>query len=75
MKVFRVTGEINKPNLATPFAKEVLADKSEHAVEKVYSELGSRHRVKRHHIKIADSTEVPNDEIQNEILKKIVLGE
>jgi large subunit ribosomal protein LX len=75
MKVFRVTGEINKPNLATSFAKEVLADKSEHAVEKVYSELGSRHRVKRHHIKIAGSEEVPADKIENAILKKIVHGE
>ncbi len=75
MKVFRVTGEINKPNLATSFAKEVLADKSEHAVEKVYTEIGSRHRVKRHHIKILNTTEVPPDQIENLILKKIVLGE
>jgi large subunit ribosomal protein LX len=75
MKVFRVTGEICKPNLATPFAKEVLADKSEHAVEKVYSEIGSKHRVKRYHIKISGATEVPADEIENDVLKKIVLGE
>jgi large subunit ribosomal protein LX len=75
MKVFRVTGQINKPNLATPFAKEVLADKSEHAVEKIYAEIGSRHRVRRHHIKIIASVEVPNDKIENEVLKKIVLGE
>ncbi|MCL1978130.1 MAG: 50S ribosomal protein L18Ae [Candidatus Bathyarchaeota archaeon] len=75
MKVFRVTGEINKPNLATSFAKEILAEKSEHAIEKVYTELGSKHRVKRFQIKIEASTEVPVDEIENEILKKIVLGE
>jgi len=25
LKVFRVTGEINKPNLKTPFTKELLA--------------------------------------------------
>ena len=47
MKVFRVTGEINKPNLKTPFAKEVVVDKPAHAVEKVYAEIGSKHRVKR----------------------------
>jgi large subunit ribosomal protein LX len=74
MKVFKVTGEIFKPNLATSFAKEILADKSEHAVEKIYTELGSRHRVKRHHIKISSSVEVPTDQIENEVLKKIVLG-
>jgi large subunit ribosomal protein LX len=74
MKVFRVTGEICKPNLATPFAKEVLASKSEHAVEKIYAEIGSRHRVRRYHIKILNSVEVPADQIENAILKKLVLG-
>ncbi len=72
MKAFRVTGEINKPELRTPFSKEVLADKSEHAIEKVYAEIGSRHRVKRHHIKITDVKEIPADEIENPILKKMV---
>ena len=53
MKAFKVTGEISKPRLSTPFVRELLADKSEHAVEKVYAEIGSRHRVKRCHIKLA----------------------
>ncbi|MCL2643396.1 MAG: 50S ribosomal protein L18Ae [Candidatus Bathyarchaeota archaeon] len=75
MKVFRVTGEINKPNLSTSFAKEILAEKSAHAIEKVYTELGSKHRVKRYHIKIESTIEVPTDEIEDEILKKLVLGE
>jgi len=75
VKVFRVTGEINKPKLKTPFAKEVVVDKPEHAVEKVYAEIGSKHRVKRFQIKIADVKEVPVDEIENPILKKIVAGE
>jgi len=75
MKVFRVTGEINKPNLATTFAKEILAEKSEHAIEKVYTELGSRHRVKRCHITIESSIEIPAEEIKDDILKKIVLGD
>jgi large subunit ribosomal protein LX len=72
MKAFKVTGEIIKPKLKTPFVKEVLADKSDHAVEKVYSEIGSKHRVKRCHIKISDVHEIPADQIENPILKKIV---
>jgi len=75
MKAFKVTGQIKKPQLATPFAKEVIADKSEHAVEKVYSEIGSKHRVKRFQIKIADVKEMQPDEIENPILKKLVTGE
>lgn len=48
------------------------ADKSEHAVEKVYAELGSRHRVKRYQIKIIDVHEISAEDIENPILKKIV---
>ena len=75
MKVFRVTGEIRKPNLQTPFKKEVLAVKPEHAVEKVYAEIGSKHRVKRFHIKILKVEEVSPEQIENPVLKKIVTGE
>jgi large subunit ribosomal protein LX len=75
LKVFRVTGEIRKPNLKTPFRQEILAAKPEHAVEKVYAEFGSKHRVKRFHIKIASVEEVPPEEITNPLLKKLVVGE
>jgi len=75
MKVFRVVGEIRKPNLETPFKKEVVAMKREHAVEKVYAELGSRHRVKRFQIKILKVEEVPPEDIENPMLKKLVVGE
>ena len=72
MKAFKVTGEISKPRLKTPFVKEVLAEKAEHAVEKVYSEIGSKHRVKRCHITISDVQEISADQIENPVLKKIV---
>jgi len=75
LKVFRVTGEIHKPNLKTSFNQEIVADKPEHAKEKVYAELGSRHRVKRYHIKITNIEEVSPEEIVNPILKKLVVGE
>ncbi len=74
MKVFRVTGEICKPNLNTSFVKEVLADKKSHAEEKVYTDVGSKHRVKRFHIKINKVEEVPAEEISNPVLKKMVTG-
>lgn len=74
MKTFKVTGSINKPRLSTSFVRELLAEKSEHAVEKVYCEIGSRHRVRRYHIKIISSEEISVDQIKNPILKKIVSG-
>jgi large subunit ribosomal protein LX len=75
MKVFRVTGEIRKPNLKTPFKKEVVALKPEHAIEKVYTELGSKHRVKRFHIRISNVEEVQPEDIKDPVLKKLVTGE
>jgi large subunit ribosomal protein LX len=75
LKVFRVTGEIKKPNLQTPFRKEIVADKAEHALERVYAELGSKHRVKRVHIKVESVEEVSPQEIENPMLKKLVTGE
>ena len=75
MKAFKVTGEINKPRLNTPFVKEIIAEKSEHAVEKVYSEIGSKHRVKRFQIKVSKVEEISPEEIENPILKKLVSGE
>ncbi len=75
MKVYKVTGEIRKPNLRTPFTKEVLADKPEHAVEKAYAEIGSKHRVKRFYMKILSVDEVAPENIVNPILKKMVVGE
>jgi len=75
MKVFKVKGEILKPNLKTSFSQEIVAAKPEHAVEKVYAELGSKHRVKRFHIKITNVEEVPPEQITNPALKKLVTGE
>jgi large subunit ribosomal protein LX len=75
LKVFRVTGEILKPNLKTSFRKEIMAEKPEHAKEKVYAELGSKHRVKRHHIQITNVEEVAPEHIENALLKKLVMGE
>ena len=72
MKVFRVTGKIYKPNLVTDFVRELVADKAEHAEERVYAEIGSRHRVKRCHMKVTKVEEVTPEEIANPILKKMV---
>ncbi|MEM3616785.1 MAG: 50S ribosomal protein L18Ae [Candidatus Bathyarchaeia archaeon] len=75
VKIFRVTGEIRKPKLKTHFRKEVIAIKPEHAIEKVYTELGSKHRVKRFHIKITSVNEISPQEIEDPLIRKMVVGE
>jgi large subunit ribosomal protein LX len=75
VKVFRVTGEIRKPNYQTGFRKEVRAVKPEDAVEKIYTEVGSKHRAKRFQIKIIKVEEVPPEEIESFTIRKLTLGE
>ena len=75
VKVFRVTGEIKKPNLKTGFRKEVRALKPEDAVEKIYMEIGSKHRAKRFQIKIMKVEEIRPEEIESLAIRKLTLGE
>ena len=75
VKVFRVTGEIKKPNFHTNFRKEIRALKPEDAVETVYKEIGSKHRAKRFQIKIVKVEEISLEEIENPVIKKLTLGE
>ena len=75
VKVFRVIGEIRKPNFQTDFRKEVRALKPEDAVEKIYMDLGSKHRVKRFQIKIVKVEEITPEQIESPVVKKLTLGE
>ncbi|MCZ2856275.1 MAG: 50S ribosomal protein L18Ae [Candidatus Bathyarchaeota archaeon] len=75
VKIFRITGKIDKPNWKTSFKKEVRALKPEDAVEKIYKELGSKHRTKRFQIKVLEVKEISPEEVTNPIIKKLAAGE
>jgi len=75
IKVFRVTGKIDKPNWQTDFRKEVRALKPEQAVERIYKEMGSKHRAKRFQIKILKVEEIGLDEITDPVVRKLTVGE
>ncbi|MDG6221841.1 MAG: 50S ribosomal protein L18a [Candidatus Bathyarchaeota archaeon] len=74
VKVYRVSGKINKPNLKTEFSKEIRAIKPEDAVEKVYTLIGSKHRVRRFQMSISKVEEIGLDEIEDLIVKKLTQG-
>ena len=52
VKKFRINGEIKKGKTKIPFSVEFNAMKEEHALQRLYSEMGSRHRARRFEIKI-----------------------
>ncbi len=69
VKIFRVRGRMLLSHDRYPerrsFTIYVRALKPEHALERVYSELGSRHKLRRRHIKIEEVKEVPLEEVED----------
>lgn len=73
--MFRVVGRITKPNYLTEFQKEIRALKPEEAVERVYKEIGSKHKAKRVQIKVLKVEEISLEEVTDPTVKKLMLGE
>lgn len=72
VRIFRIRGQITHPSMKTSFTKEVRALKLQDALERVYSELGSRHKLKRYHIKIVEVREIPPEEVADPVLKRLL---
>jgi len=74
VKVYRVAGVMNlhRSRERRKFVIEVPALKAEHAVEKVLSELGSRHKLKRCHIIISEVKEVSENEVSREHVRELL---
>ena len=71
VKIFRIRGEMLLKGEWKKFTIEVRALNKEHALEEVFSKIGSRHRCKRKHILIKDIKEISFDEIENEYVKEL----
>lgn len=76
IKIYRIIGKMLISHDHLPeeriFRLEVPAAKEEDAIERVYSELGSRHKVKRSHIKILEVREVSPSEALSPYVKKML---
>lgn len=74
VKIYRVCGQMFLHRLGEwrKFTIEVLATRPEHAVERVLSELGSRHKVKRKHIRISKVEEANEEEVKNALIKELI---
>lgn len=58
IRVFRVRGWFKQGDLRQKFMRELPALSEKQVLERVYSELGSKHRVKRNLIHIEEVTEI-----------------
>lgn len=65
MKIFRIRGWFKQGLYRQRFTRELLALSKEHALERVYSDFGSKHRVKRNLIHIDETVEVKPEEVKD----------
>ena len=72
VKIYRITGRILGKEEPMLFRKEYRALKREDAIEYLYSEMGSKHHVKRTLIKIDKIEEISEDEVTDPILQNII---
>jgi ribosomal protein L20A (L18A) len=61
VKKFRITGEIRKAQTRIPFSVEYNAMIPEHAMQRLYAEMGSRHRARRFEIKVMNIREAKEE--------------
>ena len=69
-KIWRATGQYRKERRTYTFTFEMLALKEEHVREHVYSEIGSRHRVKRRQLEFEEVKEIQPSEVTDVDLRK-----
>jgi large subunit ribosomal protein LX len=74
MKAYRVKGEFLMRDLFSPFNREIEAMDKDDAREKMLSLIGSEHRCKRNKVKIESITEIPLDEVEDQLIRARIEG-
>ena len=69
MKAYRAIGTFRAGKRNQPYTLDVVADSEETATELVYSNFGSRHRVKRRFVIIETLSEInPSDSVEPKVI-------
>lgn len=72
-KIYRIHGKfIMRDNTLKPFTMELKAINKEDIKEKICSEFGSKHHIKRNQIRIDEIKEISAGEILDPIVKALV---
>lgn len=72
MKAFRIIGKFEMGSNIVNFTKETACGSKEKAKEKTFSEIGSKHRVKRKKIKIESIRELKFEEIEDTYVREML---
>ncbi len=71
-KIFRIQGRFMMGNNLKPFTKELKAINEEDIKEKIYSEFGSKHHIRRSKIIIEKIDEITPEEVQDPLIKTLL---
>lgn len=63
MQIYRISGRFRQGLYSQRFTREMLALSKEQALERVYSEFGSRNRLKRNQINIVEIAEIKPEDV------------
>ncbi|RLE59841.1 MAG: 50S ribosomal protein L18a [Thermoprotei archaeon] len=72
VKVYLIEGKMLIAGKWSKFSMELTGIRKEHVIEKVYSLLGSRHKLKRDHIRITDIKEISPNEVKNRYVSDLL---
>lgn len=74
MKPYLVSGRFLMKDRWMPFTQEIAAEDQEDARERVMSNIGSRHKVKRRFIELQEVRELKPDEVVSAVVRYLVRG-
>jgi large subunit ribosomal protein LX len=70
MKAFRVSGKFRMGHILTPFSMETLGTDETSARDRIFSTIGSRHRVNRHQITIEKVAPLTPEQVTDPVVEK-----
>lgn len=63
MKIYRIRGWFKQGLYRQKFTREMLATSKDQALERIYSEFGSRHKLTRNQINIVEVAEIKPEDV------------
>ena len=72
VQIFRISGIFKQRREVSKFSKELCALTEEQAKEKLYTQLGSRNRLKRRQIRIDDISVISREEVTDPLIQKLL---
>lgn len=71
-KIFKIQGKFMMGNSLKPFTRELKAINEEEIAERIYSEFGSKHHIKRNQIKIEKINEISKKDVLDPVVKALL---